>query len=197
MFASSKESFEMDNAKIEIRNGSMSLSAEGSEPFVRDALSFWEKMLKAPAMPVAKSGEIEDKGSSPATTVEANNKSISRGIPSGIAQYENVYDSVDDKLKIIAHVPGKNKAEQTRSVALIVMYGHLLQGMEQVPSDAIRQACVDQGCYDQANFAQYLKSLKSRVVMNTKAGGGYDVKLTAPGRKDAKELVQSLNGESA
>ena len=36
--------------------------------------------------------------------------------------------------------------------------------------------------------------LKSRIVMNVKHGGGYDVKLTAPGRKEAKELVEQLNG---
>jgi hypothetical protein len=77
-----------------------------------------------------------------------------------------------------------------------VLFGHYLRGDEQIPSETIRDACADQGCFDQANFAQYLKSLKEKVAMNTKPGGGYDVKLTAPGRKAARELVELLDRES-
>lgn len=178
----------MESSKIAIQNGPLSLSAEGSEALVRDALQFWEKFLggSAPSTastPIKQPDPIDIVVQKPSDTAN------------GPSKFENVFDTVDDKLKIIAHVPGKTKAEQSRNVALVVLYGQLLLGVEQVPSDTIRQACVDQGCYDSTNFAQYLKGLKSRVVMNTKTGGGYDVKLTAPGRKDAKELIELLNGE--
>ena len=63
-----------------------------------------------------------------------------------------------------------------------------------IPSELIRDACTEHGCFDSANFAQHLKALKEKLVMNTKAGGSFDVKLTAPGRKAAKEFVEGLNG---
>lgn len=141
---------EMESSKIAIQNGSLSLSAEGSEAFVRDALQFWEKLLGSSA-PSTASIPIEEQ--------EPNNINAQKpnDTANGPSKFENVFDKVDDKLKIIAHIPGKTKAEQSRNVALVVLYGHLLLGVELVPSDTIRQACVDQGCYDSTNFAQYLK----------------------------------------
>lgn len=184
----------MEPSKIAIQQGPLSLSAEGSEDFVRDALDFWKEFLAGSGQsPEIIEPQPVHNAEAPRTSQEAHSPAAPARNGS-VNAYENVYDTVDDKLKIIAHVPGSNKAEQSRNVALVLLYGYLLRGEEQTPSEAIRQACVDQGCFDSPNFAQHLKGLKSRVVMNTKPGGGYDVKLTAPGRRDAKDLVESLNG---
>ena len=177
----------MDMTKISLQAGTISLAAEGSEAFVREMLTVWNGLVQiAPAhtkLAPQTEPQVETLGAHPSSATTT-----------GIAKFGNVYDSVDGRLKIIADIPGKSNAEKTRNIALLLLYGYLQLGTEQIASEAIRQACVDQGCYDSTNFASYLKGLKSRIVMNTKSGGGYDVKLTAPGRKDARELVEALNG---
>jgi len=167
-------------SKASIQYGSVSLSAEGEDNFVNQFFSDWQHLL-AEAPPLA-AGESKD----------AKALAGSKGDP--VQTYENVYDRVDGKLKLIGHISGSNKAEKTRNTALAVLYGHYLDGSEQIPSEIIRDACTDQGCYDSTNFASYLKALKEKIAMNTKSGGGYDVKLTAPGRKAAQEFVEALNG---
>lgn len=178
-----------ETAKIAIQLGARSLSAEGSEAFVREAIALWDRLEAAPADlpgPAAREFSTGDMASARSARPKA-----------GTSEFENVFDEVDGRLKLIAHIPGNSKADKTRNVALAILFGHYLRGEEQVPSEVIRDTCADQGCFDQANFAQSLRGLKEKVAMNTKAGGGYDVKLTAPGRKAAKELVETLNQESA
>lgn len=176
----------METAKINLQRGNILLSAEGSESFVRDAIAMWDTVLVKgqPVYEPDQPTDIKPEGR------EGDTKK--REAPSGLSQYDHVFDSVDDTLKIIAHIPGKNKAEKTRQVALLTLFGNHLLGNEHVPSDVIRTACIDQGCYDNTNFAGYLRGLKQQIVMNTKAGGQYDVKLTAPGRKSSRELADQL-----
>jgi hypothetical protein len=177
----------MADCKVELHVGTTSIAVEGPEAFVTSTVESWRPLFAGSA---SDNRPVLVRGS------DAEGGVHLRTIPDkviGYQKFENVYDSADGRLKIICNVPGTNKAEKTRNTALIYLYGRFLGGVEAVQSEEIRQACLDQGCYDPANFAQYLKSLKSRVVMNTKPGGGYDVKLTAPGRKDAKELVERLD----
>ena len=175
-------------AKISLQRGSAIISAEGSEAFVRDSITLWEKVVAGGEPQPTNDASIE---------LEPPKREESRRAPqsqTGISQYDHVFDTVNDRLKLIADIPGKSKAEQTRNVTLLLLYGNYLQGLDHVQSEQIRAACVDQGCYDNTNFAGYLKGLKSSVVMNTKTGGQYDIKLTAPGRKAAKDLADQLQG---
>ena len=177
----------MDSCKVNLQIGVNHLIVEGPEAFVATILESWGPKLTANV-------SAQPLGPGPSAQSSPDSPSLKHG---SLSQYENVFDSADGKMKIICHVPGSNNAATTRNAALIYLYGKLLEGVESVPSEEIRQTCVDQGCYDSTNFAQYLKGLKSSIVMNTKPGGGYDVKLTAPGRKAAKELVESLNNGAA
>jgi hypothetical protein len=177
----------VENAKVALQHGSISLAAEGREDFVKEVLAMWNGLLSTAPTP-----------KHPSSTANASSSNgTGPGDSLALSQFENIYDTVDGKLKIIADMPGSSKAEKTRNVGLVLLYGHHLQGADQIPSELIREACTDHGCFDSANFASHLKALKDRIVMNTKAGGGYDVKLTAPGRKAAKEFVESLNNETA
>lgn len=181
----------MEQAKVSLQHGAVSLSAEGRESFVKEVLAMWKDLIGV-AAPLAQVAPP------PAAHSEARSVSPQGGNAAvALANFENIYDSVDGKLKIIADVPGDSKAVKARNIALVLLYGHYLQGTEQIPSEFIREACTDHGCFDSGNFASSLKALKDKIVMNTKPGGGYDVKLTAPGRKAAKEFVESLNNEAA
>ena len=174
----------MDNFKVDVRVAERGLTVEGTADFVNATLESWKDFLiDVKNVNSSVSSEASAKYAAPEPSKQAVN---------GHTQFDNVFDSADDKLKIIATIPGKNKAELTRNTALVLLYGKLLDGSESIPSELIREACSYQGCYDSNNFAQYVKALKNRVVMNTKQGGGYDIKLTAPGRKEALELVEKL-----
>ncbi|MEM1052390.1 MAG: hypothetical protein AAGI28_09880 [Pseudomonadota bacterium] len=176
----------MTSVKLSMQFGTSQFSAEGSEQFVNTMLERWTQIAKENVIPnIGSSKQAADQ-----------NDPASNGGDSA-QQYENVFDEVDGGLKIIANIPGSNKADKTRGTALTLLFGNLLGGQSTTSADAIRDACVDQGCYDGSNFASHLKGLKEKVAMNTKAGGGYDVKLTAPGRKAAKEFVEQLNNGAA
>lgn len=176
----------MADVKLSMQFGASQFSAEGSEQFVTTMLEKWTQLAKENAIPSTSIGDV----------ASTDQKSTPKGGGSA-HEYENVYDEVEGNLKIIANIPGSNKADKTRGTALTLLYGHLLNGGHTTSADAIRDACVDQGCFDSSNFASHLKGLKEKVAMNTKAGGGYDVKLTAPGRKAAKEFVEQLNNGAA
>lgn len=172
----------MTDVKLTIQFGSAHFSAEGPEAFVTKMLEQWQ--------------QITPKGADKLSNAEQSAKGASSSqadSSSGVGKYENVYDYVDGKVKIIAHINGANKAEKTRATALVLMFANYLNGQEVTSADAIREACSDQGCFDSSNFAAHLKALKEKVAMNPKPGGGYDVKLTAPGRKAAQNLVETLN----
>jgi len=170
-------------SKVTLQRGTTMISVEGDNAFIDKTLTSWKHLLDAPQ-------------AAPSAT-QPQNKPTTKPAGAGIAQYENVFDTVDGKIKLIHAMPGSNKADKTRSTALSLLYGHYIEGSEQIPSELIREACVDQGCFDQGNFASNLKGLKEKIAMNTKAGGGYDVKLTAPGRKAAKDLVEGLNNANS
>jgi hypothetical protein len=186
--SSHKEGLDVDQAKISIQHGGTALTAEGSEAFVKGAMELWDKLIAVPVTPPLVVTSLAQPNATGPAAAETQ--------ADGFSQYGNVFDVADDKIKIIAHITGKSKAEQTRKVALLILFANYLKGAELVPSEMIRNACVDQGCYDSTNFAGYLKGLKSSVVMNTKSGGQYDIKLTAPGRKAARELADALQGSA-
>ena len=171
------------NVKIHLEVSGSVVAAEGDVDFVQSVVERWQHLLDR-SNASHKTDPIKP----------AVHNASDQGAPSGAdEQYDNVFARHNDRLKIIADVPNSSKAEATRTVAVVLLYGVHLSGMEQVSADKIKEACVDHGCYDNKNFASHLKSLKSKIVMDPKPGGDYTVKLTAPGRKFAKELVERLN----
>ena len=172
----------MTNLKLTMQIGASQFAAEGPEAFIVSMFEKWKELNSQ--TPYTRVHEIGK---------DAKNGQASVGVNELSGKYENVFDEVDGALKIIANMPGANKATKTRSTALALLFGHLLRGESTTSAETIREACVDQGCYDSSNFARQLIGCKEKVVRNTKAGGGYDVKLTAPGRKAAQELVEQLN----
>jgi hypothetical protein len=178
----------MSDGKVTMQFGAAQFSAEGTENFINSMFEKWTAMLSD-----SKSSAFAE----PATGTSLDNGTKNSTSGGTLNSYENVYDEIDGKIKIIAHMPGSNKADRTRNTALALMFGNHVKGQSTTSSDEIREHCLDQGCLDSSNFASHLKGFKDKIAMNTKTGGGYDVKLTAPGRKAAQSLVEKLNNESA
>lgn len=158
--------------------------------FVREFVDEWKHLLEGgiqvdPAVSV---------GTSSKSTTDKPDATKKGGGPDEL--FENVFAKHNEKLKVIADITGGSKAEVTRSATLVLLYGEYLLGNEEVSAESIKAVCVDQGAYDNKNFAANLKTLKPKIVMDPKPGGSYTVKLTAPGRKFAKEFVEGLNQQA-
>lgn len=180
IFAHSGKMEALVNAKIHLEANGAVVAAEGSEDFIAGVIDRWSYLL------------AEQVSTPP--SVEAKRTRAEKSAESPEHSYDSVFARHNDKLKIIAHMPGNSKAEATRNTALVFLFGEFIAGKDEVSAEQIKAACLDQGCYDNKNFATHLRSLKPKVVMDPKPGGDYTVKLTAPGRKFAKELVEQLNG---
>ena len=178
------------SVKIHLEHAGNVVAAEGEAEFVKDFIDEWKHLL-----------EVTSKASKPMPAQEnwRSEKHVAtspKGGQSPDEAYENVFALHNEKLKVIADLPSSSKAETTRVASQVLLYGEYLRGNESVSAESIKTVCLDHGCYDSKNFASHLKSLKSKVVMDPKPGGDYSVKLTAPGRKAAQELVSQLNDQA-
>ena len=176
--------------KIHLERAGNVVAAEGEAEFVKDFINEWKHLLEAASQPSIRN---HLQGNSPSAKHVVPNI---KGDQSPDETYENVFALHNDKLKVIADLPSSSKAETTRVASQALLYGEYLRGNESVSAESIKVVCLDHGCYDPKNFASHLKSLKSKVVMDPKPGGDYSVKLTAPGRKAAQELVSRLNDKA-
>ena len=109
-----------------------------------------------------------------------------------IENYPKIYSKINEKLKIICKIPGSNKRERSRNVALLYCYGSYLAGDDQIFSDEIRTLCQEHGTLDAANFSKALDD-NTIFLLDGKKGGKKQVKLTYVGREKAEELVKDLS----
>ena len=65
-----------------------------------------------------------------------------------------------------------------------------------VPTQEIRKQCETHGCLDAANFSSILRRIDKSYVVLKGRGKSQTIKLTAPGKKEAKIIIESLNEES-
>lgn len=175
------------SVKIHLECAGNVVAAEGEIKFVKEFVDEWKHLLDA-------TGKASGPNPAQQDSLSAKQAATNpKGGQSPDEAYENVFALHNDKLKVIADLPSSSKAETTRVASQALLYGEYLRGNESVSAESIKAVCLDHGCYDSKNFASHLKSLKSKVVMDPKPGGDYSVKLTAPGRKAAHELVSQLN----
>ena len=87
----------MNQAKISIQHGATSLSAEGSETFVKEAMQLWDKLIEQPAPAFS---HPQNASQPEAVTITAPKNSPSMGL----LEFDNVFDTADEKIKIIASI---------------------------------------------------------------------------------------------
>lgn len=98
-------------------------------------------------------------------------------------------DSEDGTVTILKKVPGKNNAEKTKNIALIVLFAK--GENEKIQGSEIKRLCEKQKCYDSKNFAAIFKRDMSNFILKGK-GQNWTIELSIPGRDNAKELLESL-----
>jgi hypothetical protein len=106
-------------------------------------------------------------------------------------ELQQVFHLAEDGCEFIAaHVPGKNKKEQTYNAYVLTGLAQLVfAGNPAFQDKRARALCETFGCYDSANHSAYLRD-RGNEFTGTKDKGWT---LTAPGLKRAAELVRELN----
>lgn len=80
------------------------------------------------------------------------------------------------------------------NAALLYLFGKYLVGVDGVPSGEIRDVCKHYGFLDASNFMGYMKEAK-RMLLIEGAARAYTIKLTGPGRAQAKLLAKQITPE--
>lgn len=88
-------------------------------------------------------------------------------------------------------IPGKKNADKTRSVALLAAArSYLATGAWNADWQEVKALCVDQNCYDLANYSITLK--KSAGTLFKTVEPGNPIELSSAGIKDAEKLLKAL-----
>ena len=179
------------NATVSINLHEGSIVITGSEDFIEKnmqiAFDFVEKNLSATpkvvTAPVAAvpSNNLLDTTSKQVDMVPAldSDKYINAGV------YH--VDSEDGSISILKKIPGGNKAEKTKNIALIVL--HIRKG--KVPGKEIIPICEKHACYDSANFSSTFKNEKTNIIRKG-SGQSWTIELTQPGEAAALTLLEEM-----
>jgi hypothetical protein len=106
-------------------------------------------------------------------------------------ELEQVFHMKDGAAEVIAaHIPGKNKKEQTYNAYVLTGIAQLLAtGDPSFQDKSARGLCERSGCYDSANHSAHIRD-KGNEFTGTKDKGWT---LTAPGLKRGAEIIKELN----
>lgn len=177
----------MSSSLVEINRQTGVIRVEGTEDFIWKVLDRLEHLLANEGA----AAQAMHENASPAAT----HKTTSTSAASPESLYDHVFAEQNDKLRIIAHVDEGNKADTARKLVLIYLFGAELRGKEAADSEEIRALCESHGCYDSSNFSHYMRGLKNRVLTDG-TSRKYTMRLTAPGRREAKQIVEDIQGAS-
>lgn len=169
-------------ASITVNLKERSFTISGSEEFVeknkQELKDFITMNIESEEIISANNKENEDKKYS---LTEEQDRYIRNGI--------YAIDSEDGTVTILKKVPGKNNAEKTKNIALIVLFAK--GENEKIQGSELKRLCEKQKCYDSKNFAATFKRDMSNFIMKGK-GQSWTIELSIPGKDNAKELLESL-----
>ena len=180
---------DIKNARILINLNEGNIDVSGSESFVernmekvftfvRDSIENTNNMKEKNRNKVSEEKEIDTNIKENATS-EVEDKYINAGV------YH--IDSEDETISILKKIPGANKAEKAKNIALIVLYIRKgkIQGKELIP------ICEKHACYDSANFSTTFKNEKTNIIRKG-TGQTWTLELTQPGEAAAQALLEDM-----
>lgn len=173
------------NINVNLKEGSFSIT--GSEEFTERNKKELEDFIKNNFNLSLNESNV----SYPIKAEMGIDKSIPQNIIDDKYIQKGIYaiDSEDGSIAILKKIPGKNNAEKTKNIALIVLYA---KGQnEKIQGSEIRKLCEKQKCYDLKNFAAIFKRDISNFIMKGK-GQSWTLELSIPGRDNAIELLESM-----
>ena len=186
----------MVNTKVQIQQGEISITFEGTESFVKEQLKNLSKTLE-----ILQGQGVAIKTTKPESfKVVPPNKSgkILGGITEISKKYPTIFAEDDDIVKIIlSKLPGKTDKEKSENLVLLYALANENKFTDKkIPYKNLVDQKKNHGIVDKGgNFSSYVKGLKSQIIFNGK-GNNATVKLTVPGRQDAEKLCEEIMKEN-
>lgn len=180
---------EQKNASVTINLKEGNVIISGSEEFVEknmnEVFSFVERtMPTAGKQKVVVETNSKEEGNLEKENEKAEyeNRADEKYINSGVYHIDS-----DGDISILRKIPGNNKAEKAKNIALIVLYirKEKIQGKELIP------LCEKHACYDSANFSAIFKNEKTNIIRKGN-GQSWTLELTQPGEEAAISLLEEM-----
>ncbi|MEW6239674.1 MAG: hypothetical protein AB1564_02560 [Chloroflexota bacterium] len=172
--------------RISIQNGELEIS--GSEAFVREQIESFKDLI-VEALQKTKRAE-SGKPQTPIRTTLTTPENPGDFHP-------HVYAIADEKVSIIANIPGDSIPKRTVNTALLYLYAKVMVlNQEEVPLDEIKEVCRSHGFYDSKQFTSHLKAAKPYFVIKG-SRKNYSARMTVPGRQQAEQLLASIEDINA
>lgn len=176
------------------------IEISGSEEFVTTQLETFKELIQTSYQAILEnksiisqnpeSTEIIRKETVPALEIQpytdfedVTNKSL---------DYSNVLVILQDKIQIIADLPGDSKAKQMINCILLFLWAKLQKGEEVLTFTEVREFCQYYGVLDSANFAMYMDKNKKYFMLSGDMRNK-TIRLIHPGIKEAERLITELN----
>ena len=164
---------------IKVQFGQFSVVISGSEDFVKS--QFQEFSSKYHLANIGENLEVSPN--------EPNETDTNSTITDSNDYFRDFFTIDDDgHTSINMAVPGNNKAEKIKSIVLLVAFA---RKNDWIPTSMIADECKRQGCWDQSNYAAYVKQCEPLIMTNGK-GNNRCVKITVSGMKVAEEKIKSM-----
>lgn len=175
-------------AKVNISVGDCVLEFSGSEVFVQRQIDEFKGLIHGKLKPV-KAGKPKSMppGGQP-DKVDDTTKD------SPFAPYPNVIDYDGETINILK-VDGTKKTDKTRNLVLMYAWAKKQLGIDDTPKEDLVELCQHHECYDEANFKTTLKKAHGIVIKGS--AKKYTIRLTAPGKKKAEEIIKTLNEQES
>jgi len=194
----------VSTAKVQINFKDGTINLEGSEEFVKSQMEWLKELIvKTPiqqAVQVVEKVEIDESTKEIETTTnhQAEEKnSVDRyktvfGVEKEIVELV-IHIGEDGKISIITkNIKGGN-AEKQVSYSLLYLLAKEFYGEDEASFEELRELCENNDCLDTKNFATCYSRHKELFIVNgQKRSRKKTVKLTAPGRSKARELIVAL-----
>lgn len=167
----------MDNLySISANLSEKSFSVSGSEEFINKYVDFFLDKFTL---------TVEDRDYK-----DINNVSHKNGMNDGNKYIQAGIYSIDDDGEVNIHkkVPGKDKAEKTRNIALIVLYAK----NEKIVGSQLKNLCEKQSCYDNTNFAKTFERDIENFIKKKVSAKQWTIDLTVNGKYSAEKLLDEM-----
>lgn len=151
-----------------------SFSVSGSEEFVNRYVEYFSKLFACSTL----ENEINDEKTYH-DVLNSENKFVQAGIYS---------IDEDGAVNIHIKVPGKDKAEKTRNIALIVLYAK----NDKILGSELKSLCEKQACFDNSNFAKTFEKDITNFIKKKVSAKQWTIDLTVNGMNAAEKLLNDM-----
>ena len=183
---------EVKTADIEIKLNEGSVKISGSEEFVEKNMETVFAFIKSVGSILSTTDSKVDKPLNASISVaekEQPQKENAQDFSEDKYVVAGVYhvDPEDESISILKTVPGNNKAEKAKNIALIVLHirKRKINGKDLIP------ICEKHACYDASNFSTVFRNEKTNIIRKG-TGQTWTIELTRPGEEAAIALLEEM-----